>query len=542
MSAPRWRDATLPPFEIIVATELTEEGLNLFRGEDDLSVETVSASLATLREKLATAHALIARDNVVIDAELLANAPNLRVVGRVGASLNGIDIDAASQRGIVVMNTPGVSAIAAGEHTVALILALSRRLVESHNSLRDGYWLMDRKGQAGIQLQGKTLGIVGYGRVGRVVAARALAFGMQVLATDPYITEDQIDDRRVQLVGIKELLNKADFVSLHLPSTRETQGIVDAKMIGMMKRGARLINTAFGAVVDEGAMIEALQTGHLAGAALDVYSHEPPYDSPLISMANVIHTPHVAENTVEATQDLSLQIAAQVMDALRDEDYRNVVNLPFLPGVDFETTRPYLKLAERMGAILHLLARTPIRRVAVEYRGEDMEGLTKPLTVALLRGILTPALGESVNYINAPVLAHERGIQVVRAKGLKTAEYTSLVSCQFTLEDGEMITIAGTLLDRRKPRIVQINDYRMDFIPEGILLLMGSYDSPGVIGRVGTLMADNGVNIATWQTGRATPGGNTLTVLTLDEPLPESVLESLRAQDFVRHAHQIELR
>ncbi|MDZ4771137.1 MAG: phosphoglycerate dehydrogenase [Chloroflexota bacterium] len=528
-------------FAVVVATDITDEGLSLLRGEDDLIVHTIAPTADALRDYLPTVHALIARDDVTIDRALLDAAPNLRVIGRVGASLNGIDIDAASVRGIVVMNTPGVSAIAAGEHTVTLILALARRLVEAHNSLGAGFWLLDRRRQAGTQLMGKTLGIIGYGRVGRVVAARCLAFGMQVLAADPYIREEQIEDRRIQLVGLKELLNKSDIVSLHVPATAETRTLIDARAIGLMKRGARLINTAFGGAVDADALHEALVSGQIGGAGLDVYAQEPPYNSPLIGMDNVIHTPHIAENTVEATQDLSLQIAAQVMDALRDEDYRNVVNLPFLPGVEYETTRPYLRLAERIGAILGVLARLPVRRIAVEYRGDDMEGLVKPLTVALLKGVLTPAFGESVNYINAPMLANERGIQVTRARGLHTAEYTSLVSCQFTLEDGETITIAGTLLDRREAHIVQINDYRMDFIPEGYLLILGSYDSPGVIGKVGTLLADNGVNIATWQTGRAGRGGSTLTVLTLDEPLTDGVLESLRGQAFVRHAHPIDL-
>jgi D-3-phosphoglycerate dehydrogenase len=392
-----------------------------------------------------------------------------------------------------------------------------------------------------VQITGKTVGIVGYGRIGRAVAARCLAFGMHVLTADPYVREDQIEDRRVQLVGLKELLNKSDFVTLHVPATAETRGMIDARAIALMKPGARLINTAFGAAVDMDALAEAIKSGHLAGAALDVYPQEPPYNLPLIGMDHVIHTPHIGENTAEAAQDLSLQIAAQVMDALRDEDYRNVVNLPFLPGVDYERTRPYLRLAECIGAVLNALARSPVRRIAVEYRGDDMEGLVKPLTVALLRGVLAPAFGENINYINAPMIANERGIQVMRAKGLKTAEYTSLVSCQFTLEDGEVITIAGTLLDRREAHIVQINDYRLDFIPEGYLLIMGSYDHPGVIGRVGTLLAENGVNIATWQTGRAARGGSTLTVLTLDEPLTEPVLETLRAQDFVRHAHPLDL-
>jgi len=227
-----------------------------------------------------------------------------------------------------------------------------------------------------------------------------------------------------------------------------------------------------------------------------------------------------------------------VIDALRGSDFRNVVNLPFI-GMDFETARPAMQLAERMGAILHTLARHPIRRVAVEYRGDDLAGLVKPVTVALLKGMLTPSLGEKVNYVNAPVIAAERGIQVMQTKGLKAGDYTTVVSVQVTLEDGEQIAIAGTLLDKREPHIVQINDYRLNFVPEGDLLILGSYDQPGVIGKAGTLLASYGVNIATWQTGRAQPGGHTLTVVTLDEPLPPHVFEELTRQDFIRHAHQV---
>ncbi|RMG82226.1 MAG: ACT domain-containing protein [Chloroflexi bacterium] len=308
-----------------------------------------------------------------------------------------------------------------------------------------------------------------------------------------------------------------------------------------MKPGARLINTAHGHALDEAAVAQALKEGHLGGVAVDVYAEEPPYNSPLIGLTNVIHTPHIGDNTVEAREDLSCQIVGQILDALHGVDYRNIVNMPFLPGVDFESIRPYLTLAERIGHLLHVLARYPVRRVAVEYRGEEMNGLTKPLTVALLKGLLTPVLGDTVTYVNAPMLAAERGIQVTQAKGLKTVAYTNLVSAQVTLEDGEDIVMAGTLLDHKEPHIVQINKYRLDFVPEGNLLLMGSYDKPGVIGRVGTLLAENNVNIASWHTGRAEPGGHTLTVLTLDQPLPEPVLEELQQQDFVRHAHMIEI-
>lgn len=528
-------------YKIVVATDLTDEALDALKAHPDVDVVVVAPRLRAVQEALADAHALIARDDVQIDAALIDAAPQLKVIGRVGAGLSGIDIPAASTRGIVVTNTPGTSAIAAAEHALALMLGLSRHLVALHNSLKEGYWLLDRKRQAGHQLAGKTLGILGLGRVGRVVAQRCLAFGMTVLAFDPYLADEQVEDKRVQLVGLGELLTRSDIVTLHLPATSETRGIVDETFIKRMKPGAKLINTAFGGVMDEAAVAAALKDGHLGGLGIDVYAEEPPYNSPLIGIEHVLHTPHVAENTVEAAQDLSIQIVGQVVDALHGQNYRNVVNLPFGAGIDYEAVRPYLTLAERMGTLLHVLARHPVRRVQVDYRGDDLTGLTKPLTVALLKGLLSPSLGESVSYVNAPLLAAERGIQVAQTKGLKTGEYSTLVSVQVTLEDGEDIIIAGTLLDRQEAHIVQVNEYRMNFVPRGQLLIMGSYDQPGVIGKVGTLMAENKVNIASWYTGRATPGGQTLTVLTLDQPLDDAVYNQLMELEFVRHAHQVAL-
>ncbi|MEZ4670396.1 MAG: phosphoglycerate dehydrogenase [Anaerolineae bacterium] len=529
-------------FRVLVATDLAQDSLKILEGADDVVLQQVTPALTAVREGMKDAHALIARDDVRIDQTLLKEAPSLKLIGRVGAGLSGIDVEAATNRGIIVTHTPGTNAIAAGEHTIGLMLALSRRLVVAHNGLKDGWWLLDRKQQAGTQLFGKTLGIIGMGRVGRIVAQRCLAFGMTVLTYDPYVSEDLLLDERIMQVGLKELLGRSDFVTLHVPPTRETACLINPNTLAQMKHGARLINTSHGSIIDEVAVAAAVKEGQLGGVAVDVYTEEPPYNSPLVGMDNVIHTPHIGDNTVEAMQDVSLQIVQQVLDALRGSDYRNVVNMPFVPGLDFETAQPYMRLAECIGTMIHALARSPVSRVAVEYRGDEMSGMVKAVAVAILKGLLEPILGATVNYINAPVLAAERGIQVTQAKGLKTGDYASLVSCQVTLEDGESIIMAGTLLDRKEPHIVQINQYRMNFVPEGHLLLMGSYDQPGVIGKVGTLMANNNVNIASWHTGRAEPGGHTLTVLSLDLPLPENVLKELRQLDFVRHAHQVEIK
>ncbi len=531
----------MTPYHILLAADLTPDGLRLLDAAEDVTFEQIDPRSDALTERLAAAHAIISRDDVCIDAERLALAKHLRVIGRIGVGITGVDLDAATQHGIVVTNTPGVNVVAAAEHTLALMLALNRRLIDAHNSLSRGIWPYDRQAHIGAQLREKTLGIVGYGRVGRQVARLAAAFGMRVLVYDPYLREDEFDAEHLRLAGLREMLEQSDIITLHALPTRETQGLIGEALISYMKPGAQLINTAHGSLVDEQALAQALRAGHLSGAAVDVFAVDPPTASPLIGLPQVIHTPSIGDNTVEAQADTSIVIAMQVLDALRGEDYRNVVNLPFVPGVDYERITPHLRLAESLGRLQQALARSPIRRVAVEYRGEEMSKLVKPLTVALLRGLLASTFGERVNYINAPVLAQERGIQVTQTKGLQTRDYTNLVSCEVTWESGSTVVMAGTLLDRREPHIVQMDQYRMNFVPEGILLFMGSYDRPGVIGHVGTFMAENGVNIASWQTGRSTPGGHTLTVMTLDEPISDVLLESLRSQDFVRHAVQVRL-
>ncbi len=526
---------------VLVAADLTPESLAKLKASDNITAATVAPKTANVRQALRQAAAIITRDDFRLDAPLLDHAPKLKLIARMSAGLTGIDIDCATERGILVMNAPGVSAIAAAEHTLALMLALNRNLPTLHDSLREGWWLFDRQQQVGRQLHGKTIGIVGLGRVGQRVARLCLAFGMTVKAYDPYIREEQVNDPRILLVGLRELLGCADYVSAHVPATRETQDFFTAESLAQMKPGACFINTSHGGIIKEALLAEALKSGHLGGIAIDVWNEEPPFNSPLIGLDKVIHTPHIGDNTTEARQDLSMQIVEQTVDALNDRDYRNVVNMPLLPGVNYEEIRPYMQLAESIGALHHILARSPIRRVAIEIIGEDMNGLIKAMTVGILKGLLAPILGDKVSFVNAPLLATERGWQITQAKGIKISEYRNVITCQITLEDQEDISIAGALLDRQKPYILQINDYRIHFEPRGHLLIMGSYDQPGVIGRVGTLMAEHGINIASWHTGRAEPGGHTLTVLNFDEAVPEPLMNILQQQDFIRHVHQLKI-
>lgn len=526
-------------YNILVATMLAEDALAVLRQAPDVAVTIVKPETSAVLGAIGTADALLIRDDVPVDAQLLNAAKRLKVIGRAGAGLAGIDVDTATARGVIVMNTPGTNAIAVAEHTMTLLLALSRDLIAAHTALARGAW--ERTEHTGLQLYMKTLALIGLGRVGREVAERALAFGMDVIACDPYVAEVQVSDLRLKLVSLAEALARADFLSLHCAVTPETRGFLNAETLAKLKPGARIINTAHGSLIDETALAAAIRSGRVAGAALDVFAIEPPGKSELIGLPGVIHTPHLGDATIEAQRDLSAQIVGQTLDALRGTDYRNAVNMPFMPGREFEAIMPYLRLAERIGALQHHLARGRIRRVAVEYKGDELAGLVKPLSVALLTGILSPSLGDSVNYINAPLVAMERGIHVTQTKGLDVGDYPNLVSCQVHWEGGGQLVISGALFNHVEPRIVQIDSFRTDFVPEGTLLVFGSYDVPGVIGKVGTLLAKHNINIAAWRTGRVEKGGQTLTVVTIDQSLSEALLTEFRGQDYVRHALQIAL-
>ena len=527
-------------FHILIATNLTLTSLKHLEQSDTFTHTMVAPDSTEIVEHLPNADALITRDDVTIPNEWFSGYPNLKLIARVSASLNGIDVAMATANNVLVMNTPGFGAIASSELTLAFILALSRNLILAHNTLLETNQFDRRSNIMGTQLHGKTIGVVGLGRVGGRVAQACLTLGMRVVAYDPYVNLQQLPDQRINLVNWDELLAESDFITLHVPAVPNTFKLVSADAIDQMKLGVRIINTSHGSVVDEDALANALQAGKIAGVAVDAYDTTPPTESPLIGIPGVIHTPNINDNTKEATRDLSEQVVLQVIDALCDKDYRNVVNMPLLPGTDYQEVRPYMQLAKYIGKLHHALARNPIQRVAVEVLGEELNGLIKPITVGVLTGIMQPILGDSVSYVNAPLIAAERGLRVTQGKGLRPSEYTNVVVCQVTLDDGEEITITGTLLDRIEPHVLRINDYVMNFVPHRYVLMMGSYDTPGVIGRVGTLLAENDVNVASWHTGRLERGGQTLSVLTLDEPLDNDILEEVRNLDFIRHARQIE--
>lgn len=514
-------------YHILISDKLGDAGLQRLDAAPDASYDVRTG--LTKEELLALIgdyDALIVRSGTQVDADVLRAGRRLKVVGRAGMGMDNIDVRAATMEGIVVMNTPQANSIATAEQTMALMLALSRHTAPAHVSLARGEWR--RNDFVGVQLYRKTLGIIGFGRIGRLVARRAQAFGMDVLAYDPYVSEEVARELSVTRVGLGELLARSDYVSLHTAASPETEKMINAGTIAQMKDGARLINAARGKLIDEAALAEALYGGKVAAAALDVFSEEPPRDSPLIGLPNVLHTPHLGASTVEAQRDVATQIVDQVLDALRGADFRNAVNMPFPAGPGFEASRPHMLLAEKIGILQNALAPAPIRRVELEVRGEAAEELMRPVGAALLKGLLERALSDPVNYINAPMLAEEHGITMSQTSGAGAPDYPNLLACRVFWPDGQR-TISGVLFSGSQPRIVQIDSYLLDANPSGAVLILKNRDAPGVIGQVGTVLGAYGVNVGEWRMGRSAPGGEAMSFINIDGEIPQPVIEALRA-------------
>jgi D-3-phosphoglycerate dehydrogenase len=376
-------------------------------------------------------------------------------------------------------------------------------------------------------MRDKTIGIVGLGRIGRRVARRCRAFGMEVVCFDPYLSDERAHEMRIERVSLDELLERSDFITLHAALTPKTRGMIGKEAIAKMKPGVRIVNAARGALIDEAALTEALEDGKVAGAALDVLTQEPADpDNPLLHMDNVVVTPHLAASTKEAQRQVGLQVVSQVIDALHDVDYRNAVNMPIVDGQVLKELRPYLGMAERLGSMQTQLAPDAITKVEVAIEGEVIDGHIKPITVAILKGMLEPVPTGSVNYVNAPHVAMERGIVVAQTTGLHTTDYPNIISCRVEWNGGSR-AIAATLFSHDEPRIVDVDGYRIDVIPDGEILVTWSHDEPGFIGKVGTILGELGVNIATWRTGRSGPGGRALSFISVDSDVPDEVIAQL---------------
>jgi len=525
--------------KVIVADKISDRGVELLK---ETGWKIVATTKETLAGELPDADALIVRSATKVTADLLDKAPRLRVVGRAGVGVDNIDLDEATKRGVLVMSTPGGSSVSVAEHTFALLLALVRQVPKFDAAMREGRW---EKSSSGAEVRGKTLGLFGLGRIGSEVARRATAFDMRVLAFDPYISEAAAKELSVELVPMEELLEQSDFISLHTAVSPLTQNMINAHAIGMMKKGVRIVNAARGELINEADLAAALKNGHVAGAALDVFAEEPPKNSPLIGLPNVIATPHVAGSTAEAQEELGTQVAVQVRDYLVEGVIRNAVNLPALSPEQYRRVRPYLALAERLGSLVSQAAATRPARIRIRYAGELAEVGTHLLRNAVLAGLLNAVLDAKVNVVNASAVAAARGLTVEeetrrREHGFPhTLEVSALPDTAGT----PGFSAEGTVLHDGSPRVVSIDGIALETQLDGTVLYLRNNDQPGVIGHVGTTLGKHGVNIATFALGRreATRGAEAVSLIRLDGEVSESILEPVRQHPAITQAKLIHL-
>lgn len=526
-------------YNLLITDDLSAEGLHLLDEANDIAYDIIKGlSEAELAEKIGAYDGLIIRSSVKVTANVLKAAQKLRVVGRAGVGIDNVDLDQASLQGVIVMNTPGANSMATAEHTLAMMLSLCRHIPQAYQSMNQGKWA--RKDYVGTQLYGKTIGLIGLGRVGARVAVRCKAFGMQVVVYDPYIGDDVARELEVKLVDLDELFSESDFITLHTVLTPETKEIINQDTIAQMKDGVYLVNCARGALINEAHLAEALRSQKVAGAALDVFTEEPlANDSPLRGLENIIYTPHLAASTHEAQADVSTQIVKQVIAALRETEFLNAVNMPLSDPQAFRAMQPFLDLAEKVGSLHAQLPSHRINKIEVELNGDPSEHI-KLVTVGILRGMLKPILQESVNYINAPHLANKRGIVVSQTTGLDVPNYTNLISCRASWDGGSRL-ISATIFQDNEPRIVQIDNYRIDLRPEGRILIIASVDVPGVIGKMGTILGEAGVNISSMRLGRIQPGGPVLTMIKVDGDVPKAVIAQLEATNPIKQVIEVNL-
>jgi len=514
--------------KILVTDPLAPEGLEVFKNAEGFEVDVKIGLKPEELKKICHAYdGWVIRSGTKITADLIEAAKNLKVIGRAGVGYENIDADTATKKGIVVMNTPGGNNVTTGEHTIALMMALARHIPQAVASLKGGKW--DRNKFVGVEMCNKTIGVIGLGNVGRIVAERAAALRMKVIGFDPFIAAENIARMGVQPGTLDDIFTRSDFITVHVPLTPDTQGLINKAAFAKMKRGVRIINCARGGIVDEADLAEAIKHGKVAGAALDVYVDEPPPpDHPLLNLDQVITTPHLGASTDEAQLNVAIAVAEQMVDFLAKGVVRYAVNVPSVSPELLQVLRPYLTLGEKLGSLHAQMAAALPEEVQVEYRGDVTQYNVAPLTLAVLKGLLSPVMEFAVNYVNAPILARERGMKIVESKGEEATDFASSIIVR--AKDGkETLEVEGAIFAAKHPRIVRVNSFYLEAVPEGYILVLQNKDVPGVVGAVGTILGNHGLNIAGMELGRSEKGGNAISFTHVDEAVSKKALDELRA-------------
>ncbi|OPY08431.1 MAG: D-3-phosphoglycerate dehydrogenase [Syntrophus sp. PtaB.Bin001] len=524
---------------VLVSDSMSSEGVEIFKKTPGIEVDVITKHTPDeLKELISNYDGLVVRSSSKITQEIIEAAEKLTVIGRAGAGVDNIDVPAASKKGIVVMNTPGGNTVTTGEHAIAMMLSLARKIPQATASMKSGKWEKSRF--MGNEYCNKTLGIIGIGRIGTVVADRAKGLKMNVIAYDPFISPEVAEKMGITLATLDQIYGSADFISVHTPMNKDTKGMINAAAFAKMKKGVFIINCARGGIVSEKDLYDALVSGKVAGAALDVFEEEPTKNLDLIALDNVICTPHLGASTDEAQTSVAVAIAEQMVDFLLKGEIRYAVNFPSVSADLMTAIAPYLSLAEKLGQFHAQIISGGIQEVNIEYSGEILKFDVAPVTIALLKGILTPILNENVNYINAPVIAKERGINVKESKSNASGDYRSMIALTMKTSDGETVT-AGALFGRRDPRIVRINQFTVDVVPEGHLLMLYNHDKPGVIGNIGTTIGAADINIARMHWSRLQAEKKAMVVLSTDSPLDADLVKKLKSTPNVISVQELDM-
>ena len=512
--------------KVLVSDVLGDIGIKMFQEESGVEVD-VKTGLPPdeLKGIIGSYDALVIRSATKVTEEILDAAGNLKVVGRAGIGLDNVDIPAATKRGVVVMNTPTGNVVTTAEHTIAMMMALTRNIPWGTATLKAGLW--EKKRLQGREVFNKILGVIGLGKIGSIVADRARGLKMQVIVHDPFVTTEQIEKAGFESVSLEQLYQRADYITVHVPKLKDTVGLLNKAAFAQMKDGVMIINCARGGIVDEADLNDALIAGKVAGAALDVFEQEPPGDSPLLELDRVICTPHLGASTLEAQTNVAVQVAEQIIAYLKHGSIINAVNVPAVSGELLEKMGPLLTLGDRMGCLIAQLSRGPVKEVVIEYAGDFQSFDLSPVRTAIIKGLLTPMVKDTVNSVNAEVMARERGIKITETTIPETEEYLNLITVSTLTEEGTG-KVAGTIFGRKDPRVVNINNFRLELHPHDRFVLIHNHDKPGAIGSIGTLLAEYGINISRMRVGQEEGGDKTMIFIRTDTEVSEEVLEKLR--------------
>lgn len=522
--------------KILVSDPVSDQGIQILKKEFDVDIAT-GLEPSELIKRIGDYEALIVRSETQVTKDVINAGKKLKIIGRAGVGVDNIDVSAATERGIIVVNAPEGNTISAAEHTIAMMMAMSRNIPQANASLKSKKW--DRKKFMGVEVRDKVLGVIGLGRIGAEVTKRAQGMEMKILAYDPFISRERANELGAELTTVEDIVKRADYITVHTPLTKDTKDLISSKEFAVMKKGARLINCARGGIINEEALAKAVRDGIAGGAAIDVFVKEPPFDSPLLELDRVIVTPHLGASTEEAQINVAVSVAEQIVNALKGMPVKNAINMPYVKPDVLKIIEPYLPLAEKLGKLCTQLIGSNYAKAEIIYSGEIADQNVAPLTLAVLKGLLEPVLGAGVNYINAPGIAKERKIKVIESKSKTVEGYPSQISVKLSRKDEEKY-VSGSVIGK-EARIVQIDAYRIDVVPSGYMIVARHEDHPNIIGPCCMILGKNNINIAGMQVGRITIGGEAIMVLNIDSEVSDGILNGIRSVDGILDAKLVVL-